>query len=290
MPIINWLHIKNIVLIKINQARAVKAMMVKDSLFNLLDDNSSQKKLPVANDLPVFDDLNPADLQSELTSAEIESLKVQLNLLKTTLSISNGSSKKKTPPSPEINDFIAEITEWLTNKSASLTSQISASYETMPISRRQSSVSSAPTWIYFHSNITLLETLKAIKLFTIFVTKAKSLQASSQLQNLEPLIQQIIEKIKSKTQELKAQIATSGILGDLVSLVMGNHDDEPDSSEDTEQSNDNKHAPARFVNISAVAEELMDVASLELFFGSLMDSWDEALDGVLALCASLGSS
>lgn len=33
-------------------------------------------------------------------------------------------------------------------------------------------------------------------------------------------------------------------------------------------------------------DELIDMASLELFCGALMESWEEALGGVVSLCSS----
>ncbi|PGH15870.1 hypothetical protein AJ80_05401 [Polytolypa hystricis UAMH7299] len=264
---------------------AVKAMMAKDALFTFLSTSSSQGKAPGEIDLSVYESLETnKSLQDELTSAEIDNVKVHLLLLKVIISLANKKASKDV-----VDDILSDIGRWLnetftalSNKSSSLTGG-----ETINVAPQQSAStpSSAPTWIYLHTTISLLETLKAISLFTTYAGKIKSASKppKEKFDNLKPLVKQLVDLVKSNTKHLKSQIVESGMLGHMVNLVMANNS----SSAEEEDDDGGETSSSSTGEMAVEIEALMDTASVELFCGSLMESWDEALDGVMGICASL---
>ncbi|PGH07686.1 hypothetical protein GX51_01695 [Blastomyces parvus] len=296
-------------------AHAVEAMTVTDVLFNFLKSNASTKKASssshaVSPSIDLSRYVNPEfDLplpETELTTAEIENTTIHLTLLKALASLSSTptNTKQSSPPTP-LNTHLTTLESFLTDNLTALSATpipTAIRLTTIPLtppSKQEPSTnpSIAPSWLYLHTTISLLETLKATTLFLTYLspssstgkTKSKPPTTTTQealpnketLQNLRTIVQQLIDAIRRNTRFLKMQIADSGMLGELVEWVTGGYGFERDTVKNGNGDGEEEGAVRREI------EELMDTASLELFCGSLMESWDEALDGVLGICASM---
>ncbi|KAG5290159.1 cytoskeleton organization protein [Histoplasma ohiense] len=308
-------------------AQAVKAMTITDVLFDFLIKNSTTKKTTSSStstlssiDLSRYlePDLDIPLPETELTAAEIENTNIHLTLLKALASLASIDTKQSSPQTP-ITTHLVTLESFLTEKLTMLSSTpISTSIlpTTIPLAsaiKQQPATtpsSIGPSWLYLHTTISLLETLKATNLFLTFLspqsstttgkpdppaTKSKKSQSQplptkETVENLHNLVEQLVDVIRRNTRFLKMQIAESGMLGELVEWVRGEYGFENNgcNSGGDGGDNDDGDAVGEAESVGTVRreiEELMDTASLELFCASLMESWDESLDGVLGLCA-----
>lgn len=121
-----------------------------------------------------------------------------------------------------------------------------------------------PTWRYLHSTYTLLETLKAV--FQLIALKAPNITKFSKdhVQRLSTLAGEAFELVMSNTRAMKQRLSAPGVLGKLIDLVM---------------QGDPTNRYSRDLQIAL--DFAMDESAVELFIGSLMESWEEALDGAL---------
>ncbi|EEP79941.1 predicted protein [Uncinocarpus reesii 1704] len=252
--------------------RAVKALAVTDVLLSYLYTDPSLRE----NLMEQINKFAGLDLElpiTELTSMEIESIKIHHLLIKL---ISTLNRMQAASDVGSIDAIFSQIESWLNDKIATLTvsnpAEVAGTINLAPSS--SSTVSPAPSWIYLHSNISLLETLKAICLFVSAQAagKSKSKPANSiskeKLESLKILSKKLAEVVKVNTRRLKSHIAESGMLGQLVSLATTG----PRGTSE---------------GISVEIAKMIDTSSLELFCGSLMESWDEALDGVVLISSSI---
>ncbi|KAK2882734.1 hypothetical protein FQN49_000046 [Arthroderma sp. PD_2] len=255
----------------LQKAQAVDAMVATDALFNFLTRNPSK---PVKPQLSQYLDLDVDSAASELTQAEIANTKVHLLLLKG-LSIFTGETPSD---SGTVDNILSKVESYLEERLKGLISPEFKTNGTIDLTPNSSnSPSPAPSWIFLHDAILLLETLKAISLFIPLISKNKSFSsggAKVKLDALKARVKSVSNEVKVQCQGLKMRISSSGMLGHLVDIVSmrpggGTGDLEGDRSLDDE------------------IEGLMDAASLELFCGSLMESWDGVLDGVISICSTL---
>lgn len=197
-----------------------------------------------------------------MTAAEVESAKANLNLLK----IASFISGSKSVTSEEANKCLAETEEWLVSKSKHFASSTFLSETAISI---RSKIPSAPSWRYFHEVFSVLETLKAVSQLASLSSKKASKSAALPKDRVERIVtvtHEIYETIRSSVHTLKSRISESGTLGALVDLVMAGEDG-TDGPEDKQ--------------LRSELDATLDTSALELFCGSLMESWEENLDGVL---------
>ena len=128
-----------------------------------------------------------------------------------------------------------------------------------------------PEWTFLHRCFVTLETLQMLALFfkQFPALKKAAPAAVRQVPNPDPrwkgIVTDIADNIRDNARLLKKNLAEPGVLGDLIDVVL-------ERGEDGECSTMGKEL-----------EQLLDEAQLERFCGSLRDSWDEALDGILAV-------
>ncbi|WEW61277.1 hypothetical protein PRK78_006767 [Emydomyces testavorans] len=251
---------------------AMRAMTLTDVLLNYLyTDSSAREKLTDQVSSCATLDLDLPD--AELTPTEVENIKIHHLLLKL---IAAYTETPTTSDTDSIDGISSQIESWLNDKVAALSSSTPADIQgTINLAPTEASTSCpAPTWHYLHTNISLLETLKTISLFVSSQTQGKSKSkpspciAKEKLEALRMLTKKLADVIKLNTRMLKSRIAESGTLGQLVSIVTSGPKGDME-------------------NLAAEIEKMIGTSSLELFCGSLMESWDEALDGVVLICSSI---
>jgi N-terminal acetyltransferase B complex non-catalytic subunit len=224
-----------------------------------------QKPVSVNTELPSLEDILTTNASSDMTASEIESVRVNLSLLKVVLFL-NGS---KTVTFEEVDSCLAHAEEWLSSKQRDLSmdgTKLSRLVSNTAISLR-SGEGSAPSWLSFHDLYLILESLKAVSLMTSFALKKASKAAKLPKDRVERLLdatRQAHESIQANVRALKSRISEPGVLGSLIDLVIAGTGHGEDGTQ-----------------LRAELDKTFDMAALEMFCGELMESWEEGLNGLL---------
>ncbi|KAI5302990.1 hypothetical protein KEM56_000142 [Ascosphaera pollenicola] len=231
-------------------AKGLKALSLVDTVFYLLTGPkvSPNGKKPQP-DIQSFSGFERDLPKEELTPAEIEHARIYSILLKGATGLSNGQNG-----AADVQAAIKKASEWVKLKS----SQLTQDYYVRANGIRLSGVTAVPSWIYLHSNITCVETLMAINIFVKRVSHSKAAHVpKEELEALASSVSLALENIRTNTKALKSQVIKPGVLSELISACLAGGD-----------------------TLQAKIGELIDEATLESFAGSLIESWEEALDGV----------
>jgi N-terminal acetyltransferase B complex non-catalytic subunit len=243
----------------------VASARVTDRIFRLIRSISLQKPDSTGFDFPSPEEFTGPEAESEMTAAEMECAKINLGLLKV-VTFMSGS---KSVTSDDVDGSLAQAEKWLGSKLKSFSlesNSVSPTSSNTAICLRKEAPS-APSWRYLHEMFLALESLKAISLITSHASKkgSKTVKiAKDRVDRLADLTRQVHESIRANTRTLKSRISESGVLGDLIELVLSG----PDGGE-------------RGKHLRSELEKTLDLPALELFCGSLMESWEEGLNGVL---------
>lgn len=238
---------------------------VTDQLFSTLKGMALQKPVSVEPNPPSLEDIVGSEASTEMSSSEIESVKINLSLLKV-VSFLNGS---KSVASEEVDNCLTQVEEWLSSKTKDL--DLNGQRISLLVSKSAVSLqrpeSFAPTWRSFHDLYLIVESLKALSLITSIASKKTSKAAKlpkDRIQRLAESTRKVYESIRANARALKSAISEPGVLGSLIDLVVGGSG----SGEDGTQ-------------LRAELDKTFDMAALEMFCGDLMESWEEGLDGLL---------
>lgn len=85
------------------------------------------------------------------------------------------------------------------------------------------------------------------------------------MKRLNTLVREVFEDVRSNTRSLKQSLTESATLSTLIDMVKRG-----DATDEYEKP------------LQDALEKALDESALELFCGELRESWEEALDGVLA--------
>lgn len=127
----------------------------------------------------------------------------------------------------------------------------------------------APTWRFLHAVFMHLETLKAVSQLVGLASRKASKTAKlpkERVEQISALVVEVFEMVRSNTRSLKRHLSKPGILTSLIDLVAQGESSAPYEKE-----------------LQSVLEATLDMSSVEVFCGALMESWEEALDGVLSV-------
>lgn len=219
-------------------------------------------------------DINSAG--NELTSAEKMNIQVHHRLLKC-LAVFTGET---TSDAATVDNTLSIVDAYLEERLKVLVNPDSKTNGTIDLTPNSNPASPAPSWIFLHEAILLLETLKAILLFVSFISKNKSSTSGdgkAKINALKNRVEAVVDEVRVQCQGLKTRISSSGMLGHLVDIVHMR----PGGLTGTADLEGAR-------TLDAEIEGLMDSAFLELFCGSLMESWEDALDGVISICSTVG--
>lgn len=235
----------------------MKSSIITDRLFGLLKDLASQKPVSVEAALPSLDEILGSDAASEMTLPEIEATKNNMNLLK--LASHLGGSKSVTPE--EVERCLTQLEEWLGSKLQEIASNDSSKLSPLVSNTAiflQPGTLSAPSWRFFHESFYILESLRALSQITTIALKkgSKSKLPKDRLEKLVSSVRHAHDCVRANVRSLK--LSEPGMLSGLIDLVLG--------------------GTAR-----DALEKTLDVPALELLCGELMESWEEGLDGMLAV-------
>lgn len=217
-------------------------------------------------ELPDIGKLSLSQTDVDHTGAEIDAAKIHVELLKVAMFMAGSKAHTST----EIETVLGEIEDWLKAKKEDLALEDTGN---SPLIMRTTvhfspGTPGAPTWEYFHTIWTLVETLKALcNIFNLNSRKAVKTAKlpAEQMNGLNTLVREVFEDIRLNTRSLKQSLIESATLSTLIDMVKRG-----DTTDEYEKP------------LQEVLEKAMDESALELFCGELRESWEEALDGVLA--------
>lgn len=217
-------------------------------------------------DLPPLESLSISDTENDQTETEKESAKIHTDLLKVATFMAGSKLTAE-----QVDAALGRVEEFLESKKKDLTLNETA---TSPLVASTAVFLKADnpaglTWQYLHSAFVLLETIKALsQLLALAVKKgAKSAKLPKErVERLSILVSEIYELVRSNTRALKQRVSASGVLTSLVELVI-----QGDQSAKSEK------------EVQDVLETTLDPSNVEMFCGALMESWEEALVGVMGV-------
>ncbi|EXJ79045.1 hypothetical protein A1O3_08546 [Capronia epimyces CBS 606.96] len=128
-----------------------------------------------------------------------------------------------------------------------------------------------PIWEDLHTSLTELETVQVIAMLLAVLAKRPKSKPKAfavpqeTLTELQKLVVEIERAVHDDARDLKSQINAPGVLGKLVDTGLA-RDDAGDLAE-----------------LAALLEMLCDEVTMETICGDMKESWDDALDGVLAV-------
>jgi N-terminal acetyltransferase B complex non-catalytic subunit len=238
-----------------------------DKLLGLLKDLANQKPISVAPEVPSLDDLVGTSTESDMTIPEIEGTKINLNLLKLAVHLSGS----KSVTTEQVDESLNQVEEWLNFK------LMAVEAEGTSVSRLvsetaiflQSDTPYAPTWRFFHTIYSILDSVKAAAVLFSIASKKGSKNAKFPKNRVTSMLEtarKVHQSAQGNARALKKHISESGKLGSLINLVTAGTGIGEYGSQ-----------------LRGELEKILDTSSLELFCGELMESWDEALGGVLAV-------
>ncbi|KAL4927148.1 MDM20/NAA25 family protein [Aspergillus undulatus] len=247
--------------------RWVRSAQMTDKLLGLLKDMAAMKPITATPEIPELDDLVGASADSEMTSSEIEGTITNLSLLR--LAVFLSGSKSITPD--QANESLRQAEEWLNSKLKALASDENSDSAVMSETAvfLQSDVPYAPTWRFFHTIFSILDSVKALVTICSVASKKGSKGAKLPKDRVESLLdlgRKVHQSAQANIRTLKKQVSESGKLGSLIDLVTAGSG----TGDDGQQ-------------LRGELEKTLDTSSLELFCGELMESWDEALGNALAV-------
>ena len=217
-------------------------------------------------DLQTLGSLVVPETENDQTDTERETTKIHAELLK----VATFMAGSKATSLEQADGALGIVEDWLNTKKLefTLTDQTSPLISATAL-HLQSSAVSAPTWRFFHSVFALIETLKALsQLVALGSRKApKTAKLPTQrVERLSDLVVEVFELVRSNVRALKQQLSQAGVLTSLVDLVI-----QGDQSDKYQK------------GLQETLEATLGLSEVELFCGSLMESWEEALDGVMAV-------
>jgi N-terminal acetyltransferase B complex non-catalytic subunit len=234
----------------------------------------SQKPIKSDTALPDIENLDLSEKAiDDMTLSEKTNAEFHRILLTATLLLSDS----KSVPGQDINQVFKQMEEWV-QKTLESVSDDAAIFTNTAIALPSSEGNSKrilPSWQYLHASILLLETLKMLSsTISLVETSAKKLPKSGAkpskevVQGLKEAATKLQEKVKSNTRTLRSNVIGSGVLGALTDLIFQqNQEDLTDASSE----------------LAGELEQTLDASGVEVFCGELLESWEEALGGVLSL-------
>ncbi|KAI1614285.1 N-acetyltransferase B complex non catalytic subunit-domain-containing protein [Exophiala viscosa] len=198
-------------------------------------------------------------LEAELTKAELGTFECHKALAQVTLLLKDGNSEN-------ISASLDKIKTWASTSLDDHKTRTSGSIVVGDVRM--------PTWDDLHTSLSQLETLQVVATLLGILSKKSSGKSSKTktsaatvdkqvLSELQDLVVALETQIHDDARVLKAEVNAPGVLGKLVDWGFGR--EEP------------------FTKLEGVLEKLCDGVTMETICGGLKESWEDALDGVLAI-------
>jgi len=205
--------------------------------------------------LEKFDEASDVEITNELTESEAENVAVHRTLARLTIQPEDFAASKQA----QIDLSLDQLEAWLKSKLEPLHGCVTIRGITLP------------SWKYLHASFTALETIQGISLFLSVASKktnkvSKALAISKEtISKLQLLVTEAEAVMHKQAKDIKETLNEAGVLGKLVDVVTGR------SGNGNQQS-----------DMGAALEKQGDASRHETFCGDLKESWENAVDGILA--------
>lgn len=134
-----------------------------------------------------------------------------------------------------------------------------------------------PDWQYLHHQFVRLEMLRMVAHWVALMSKKLKAEKDkaklamtgtlrNQLAELRGIVSEEVKVVHNQTKELKEKLSASGVLGRLVDAVLGRTGNVSEAQK----------------ALGDRLQETQDEAAVEEYCGLLRESWEDALDGILA--------
>lgn len=219
---------------------------------------------PLSRNLPDPEEFSCSYAELEMTATEREVAKINYYLLNIALFMVGSTAVAES-----VETCLAVVEEWLNLKLNALalddkkTSQIIKDTGICV----GTDTPAAPSWRYLHEVFLTLESVKAVSSLMSLASKKGSKFAKlpkERVETLARLAPQVHESVRQNTRTLKSRISECGILGNMIEFVLSG----PGKGDEGKQ-------------LRAELEQTLNMSELELFCGTLMESWEEGLEGVM---------
>jgi N-terminal acetyltransferase B complex non-catalytic subunit len=237
-------------------------------------------RAPSTNEIELFQTALAASNDTEiteLTDVELDNLTAHASLASAVVAMKRPSA----PDNPGLQKHISDLENWLRSK-ASFPNDSNVADEATKTGRDLLHFGStvptkAPSWTYLHRAFSLLETLQGISLLLAVLnpkSKAKSTKSKAKAESIgadrisamQEMVEEIETDIRNGVRELKHELNAPGMLGRLMDIGLGRDEEQDELSP-----------------VGKVLEGLADATSLEVLCGDMRESWEDALDGILAI-------
>lgn len=212
-----------------------------------------------------------------LTDAERRNLECHRLLAKAALLISSGGGSDAAAPKGTVAELLDRLKAWVQQTLDDQKNNTKIAIVTVAGIRIY-------TWSELHTGISRLETLQAIALLLgVLGKKAKTAKGGKTipkdaLAEVQALVVQLEKEIHDAARAVKDGINAPGVLGKLVDLGFARSD----ADGDAEGAGD-----ATAGVLGDILEKVSDEVKMETVCGRIRDSWEDALDGVLAVKVKL---
>lgn len=218
--------------------------------------------------------------EDSLTDTERWNLECHGLLAKAALWLGDTSASASVPEEHNVADLLTQLKTWLQKTLESQQKEASPTSSTLGASVAGIQIY---IWSSLHTSITRLETLQAVALLLgILGKKAKTAKGKTTipkpaLAEIQALVVELEKGIHGAVRAVREGINAPGVLGKLVDLGFA-RDGEGDGQGKGEGTDGGDLAA-----LADILEMVSDEVKMETICGKIKDSWEDALDGVLAV-------
>jgi N-terminal acetyltransferase B complex non-catalytic subunit len=260
--------------------RWLAAMTLYNQTIRFLKGQLYGHRAPSTNEIELFQTALAASTDThvkELTDVELDNLKVHISLANAVVAMKHPTESENV----RLNEHITDIENWLREESRSAENTPGTDAETKnekyTLHLGPSITVHVPSWTYLHWAFSLLETLQGISLILAALnTKSKAKPNKSKGQTgpiskdkiveMQKLVEEVEKSVHDSARKLKSELNAPGILGKLMDIGLGRDEEQGELSP-----------------VGKVLEGLADATSFEVLCGDMRESWEDALDGILAV-------
>lgn len=242
--------------------RWLDAMSLYDKLFFYLrsemqgNSGMSEKAIGLLGSaLEKFDESSDSEVGLQLTESEADNLAVHKMLARIAVQAKDFPASKQA----QIDESLDRLEVWLKSK-------LEPQNECVTVRGIL-----VPSWKFLQASFTALETIQGISLLLSVASKktsklSKALSFPKEtISKLQSLVTKTEAAIHQQAEDVKATLNEAGVLGKLVDIVTGRSED---GNQQTE--------------IGEAVERQGDASRHETFCGNMKESWEDAVDGILA--------
>jgi N-terminal acetyltransferase B complex non-catalytic subunit len=242
----------------------IDSMIFRDNVATYLKAELTSNTTSIPESLKErYDAINQQEesLTHELSPAERSSGECHKLIYRLAIAVKCGMT-----PQEEFDNTLEHLQTWL--------DQVSDGWQKQQSSVEQIADIAVPTWTHVHTCLTQLETLQLVSmLVAVLALKAKAgkgkgvVVPKEKVAELGALVSQAENAIHGNAKAMKEHINAPGVLGQLVDLGMARV----------------SGGKSELTVLEGILDNICDEVTIETICGRWKESWEDALDGVLAV-------